>query len=211
MKTATTSVSAPYDDALQQRHAAHLGMWTFLATEILFFGGLFAAYSVYRWSYPAEFASGSRHLEFWIGTVNTAVLLTSSLFVALADRALEQERRGAVGLWLAGAWLLGLLFLGLKGFEYYGKWQEHLIPGRDFHYAAGEPPPVQLFLFLYFAMTGLHALHMIVGLGALGWVLWLGHRDRLRARPPALALVGLYWHFVDCVWIFLYPLLYLVR
>jgi cytochrome c oxidase subunit III len=210
--TLTTSAESPYSDAEQRDVANHLGMWTFLATEILFFGGLFASYSIYRWTYPQAFAAGSRHLEFWIGTVNTAVLLTSSLTMALADLAVKRDARGALRGWLVLTWLLGAVFLALKLYEYHQKYVEHLIPGPHFHLAPGEPAPMQLFIFLYFAMTGLHAVHMIIGLGALAWLLWLNRRRRLDvARHAPVAMVGLYWHFVDCVWIFLYPLLYLVR
>lgn len=206
------STTTPYSDAEQRDVANHLGMWTFLATEILFFGGLFACYSVYRWTYPQAFIAGSHHLEFWIGTTNTAVLLTSSLTMALSDLAVKRNARGALAGWLVLTWLLGLTFLGLKFFEYYQKYTEHLIPGANFHFAAGEPKPMELFIFLYFAMTGLHAVHMIIGLGAIAWLLRLNRRGRLTTeRHAPVAMVGLYWHFVDCVWIFLYPLLYLVR
>ncbi len=207
-----TQAESPYADAEQHDVANHLGMWTFLATEILFFGGLFACYSVYRWSYPVAFAEGSHHLEFWVGTTNTAVLLTSSLCMALADLATKANDRRSAGRWLMLTWLLGAVFLSLKGYEYFQKFQEHLIPGAGFHLESGERPQVQLFIFLYFAMTGLHAVHMIIGLGAMGWLLWLNHRRRISAAHDApVAMVGLYWHFVDCVWVFLYPLLYLVR
>ena len=206
------STESPFADAEQQQAANHLGMWAFLATEMLFFGGLFACYAVYRWTYPQAFAAGSRHLDFWIGTINTAVLLTSSLGMALADRATRLERRDAAFGWLVLTGMLGATFLGLKGYEYAQKIHEHLVPGAHFHLAAGESAPVQLFLFLYFAMTGLHAMHMLAGLGAIGWLLALNRRGRLtRERDAPVAMVGLYWHFVDCVWIFLYPLLYLVR
>jgi len=201
---------SPFVDAKQHSEANHLGMWVFLATEILFFGGLFSAYTVYRWSTPEAFAQGSGHLEYWIGTVNTAVLLTSSLFVALADLAVKRDDRRWVTLHLAAAWLLGALFLALKAYEYNQKYLDHLVPGPNFD-PHGGAPQVQLFMFLYFAMTGLHAVHMLFGLGALLWLLWLNHRGRVSShRADAVAVVGLYWHFVDCVWIFLYPLLYLV-
>ncbi|PTY06935.1 cytochrome oxidase subunit III [Opitutaceae bacterium EW11] len=200
----------PYVDRDQHSVANHLGMWTFLATEILFFGGLFTGYTVLRWAHPHAFAEGSRHLEFWIGTANTAVLLTSSLFVALADLAIKRDDRRAARRHLVAAGLLGAAFLGLKGFEYFQKFQEHLVPGSGFD-AHGAQPALQLFFFLYFLMTGLHALHMLFGLGAIGWLLrQIGRGAVSRERPDAVAIVGLYWHFVDCVWIFLYPLLYLI-
>lgn len=203
----------PYRDAAHRAGANQLGLWTFLATEILFFGGLFISYTVYRISYPAAFAEGSAQLTYWIGTTNTAVLLTSSLAMAFADQAARRGRRDLVRWCLLATALLGVAFLGLKGYEYSEVIRDHLVPGAGFHpdHPLAHPAPVQLFMFLYFAMTGLHAAHMIAGLAATGWVLWLNHRGRVtRARPDAVEMLGLYWHFVDCVWVFLYPLLYLV-
>jgi cytochrome c oxidase subunit III len=203
---------SPYADREHHAVANHLGMWTFLATEILFFGGVFACYAVYRYAYPAAFAAGSQHLEFWIGTINTAVLLTSSLFMAFADLAVKANARDTLRWTLLITWLLGAVFLGLKGHEYYATWREHHVPGVSFYFEGADAPHVELFMFLYFAMTGLHALHMFFGLGAIAWLLWLNHRGKLGADHDApVAMVGLYWHFVDCIWIFLYPLLYLVR
>jgi cytochrome c oxidase subunit 3 len=204
---------SPYRDAAQHSVANHLGLWTFLATEILFFGGLFTAYTVYRIAYPAAFDEGSRELTFWIGTTNTAVLLTSSLFMALGDHAIKLGRHRALRWCLIFTWLLGFAFLCLKAYEYSEVIREHLVPGLDFHpeHPLAHAPQVQLFMFLYFAMTGLHALHMIAGLTAIAWVFWLHHRRKVTAaHPDAVEMLGLYWHFVDCVWVFLYPLLYLV-
>lgn len=206
----TTANETPFPES---RDAANqLGLWAFLATEVLFFGGLFTCYALYRHTYPEAFADGSKLLDFWIGTLNTAVLLTSSLFMVLGDQAIKAGRRSTLRRCLIATALLGLLFLGLKGFEYWQKYQEHLIPGANFHPGdAHAAPQLQLFVFLYFAMTGLHAVHMIAGLAALGWLLWLNHRNRLsREHHAAVEMVGLYWHFVDCVWVFLYPLLYLI-
>jgi cytochrome c oxidase subunit 3 len=210
--TSVSPTPAPYVDATQRSVAQHLGMWAFIATEILFFGGLFACYMVYRATYPAVFVDGSRRLDFWVGTANTAVLLGSSLCMALADNAAKLDRRALLRWCLAGTWLLGALFLGLKFWEYHQKFQEHLVPGARFHPDGSTAPQLQLFFVLYFAMTGLHALHMLVGLAAILWV-----AARTRSSRPVSACVGpvemtgLYWHFVDCVWVFLYPLLYLVR
>jgi cytochrome c oxidase subunit 3 len=200
---------APYVDADQRSVAQHLGMWTFLATEILLFGGLFACYMVYRATYPAVFVEGSRRLDFWIGTANTVVLLSSSLCMALADNAAKLDQRTLLRRCLAATWLLGALFLGLKFWEYHQKFAEHLVPGAHFQPGGSGAPQLQLFFFLYFAMTGLHALHMLAGLTAIAWVI-----RRTRAGSACVApveMTGLYWHFVDCVWVFLYPLLYLVR
>lgn len=203
---------SPYVDPIQRSGAQHLGMWTFLATEILFFGGLFACYALYRGSYPEAFANASRRLDFAIGTTNTVVLLTSSLTMALADNAAKAGRRGRLRACLAITGVLGALFLGFKAYEYHQKFSEHLVPGFDFHPAGGAVAPTQLFFVLYFALTGLHAIHLLIGLGVMAWLF-----RRARAPRPADAMVapveitGLYWHFVDCVWVFLYPLLYLVR
>ena len=198
------------DPAADQRAIINqLGMWTLIATEVLFFGGLFTAYVIYRHSYPAAFSAGSHRLEFWSGTFNTAVLLTSSLCLAIGDLMIKRGRRRALQASLWGTALLGGLFLGIKFSEYYHMYRDHLVPGLDFH--AGGPPQMQLFILLYFIMTGLHALHMIIGLGALAWLAWLNHRGRFTpAEHAPVAMVGLYWHFVDCVWVFLYPLLYLI-
>ncbi|HVU25838.1 MAG TPA: cytochrome c oxidase subunit 3 [Opitutus sp.] len=204
---------SPFRDAAQRSVANHLGLWAFLTTEILFFGGLFTAYTVYRLAYPAAWEEGSSHLEFWIGTTNTGILLTSSLCLALGDHAIKLGHRNALRWCLLLTALLGAAFLCLKGYEYSEVAREHLVPGLDFHpeHPLAHAPQVQLFIFLYFAMTGLHAMHMLAGLGAIAWVGWLVHRRRVTPeRPDAVEMLGLYWHFVDCVWVFLYPLLYLV-
>lgn len=206
----SSAVPEPYSTAEQRSEASHLGMWTFLATEILFFGGLFAGYTIYRWAYPAAFAVGSHKLDFTIGTANTAVLLTSSLFMALADLSAKLGARRAVRIHLLVTWILGAGFLALKFYEYHQKFTEHLVPGSHFE-LPGAPPQAQLFFFLYFAMTGLHAAHMLFGLGAIAWLFGLNQRGRLTAtHHDAASVVGLYWHFVDCIWVFLYPLLYLI-
>lgn len=212
MNTLYHPAPSPYTDREHHATANHLGMWTFLSTEILFFGGLFAGYSIYRYAYPEAFVTGSEHLKYWIGTTNTAVLLTSSLFMALSDLAVKANARRALFWNLVITWVLGAVFLCLKFYEYYLTWKEAHVPGANFHFAGPHLPQVELFMFLYFAMTGLHALHMSFGLGAIAWLLWLNHRGRLGSeRDQPVAMVGLYWHFVDCIWIFLYPLLYLVR
>jgi len=212
MKPPSSIDASPYTDATQRSVAQHLGMWTFLATEILFFGGLFACYAIYRHTYPEAFAAGSARMDFWIGTLNTGVLLTSSLFMAFADHAVKLGRRETLRRCLAAVWLLGVIFLGLKFYEYHQKFVEHLVPGAGFHPDGGAAPPEQLFFVLYFAMTGLHALHMMIGLGVITWLFVRASRGTLTAdRPAPVEMTGLYWHFVDCVWVFLYPLLYLVR
>jgi cytochrome c oxidase subunit 3 len=198
-----------YRDRAQREGANQLGMWTLITTEVLFFGGLLLAYLVYRFSYPAAFSAGSRLLDFWSGTLNTAVLLTSSLSIALGDAFIKRGRRRALGACVACAAGLGILFLGIKFMEYHDMFRAHLVPGRT--YGPGGAPQVELFMFLYFAMTGLHALHMLAGLGAMAWLLRLNQLGRLSATAhEPVKMVGLYWHFVDCVWVFLFPLLYLI-
>lgn len=200
-----------FDSSEQQREAASLGVWVFLATEVLFFGGLFAAYTVYRWLYPSVFAAGSHHLDVKLGAVNTAVLLTSSLTMALAVRSAQTGRGKLSALLLFATIVLGLVFLGIKYQEYHHKWVEHLVPGPTFHLAGVDRPMAQIFFCLYFGMTGLHALHMIIGIALLLGLLapaylgWFGPRNYNFVEG-----MGLYWHFVDIVWIFLFPLLYLV-
>jgi cytochrome c oxidase subunit 3 len=209
MKAETVAVPAPYSDRAQRDIANHLGMWTLIATEIVLFGGLFLAYLVYRLSYPAAFSAGSHRLDFWSGTANTAVLLTSSLFMALGDVMIKRGRRRALQVCLGLTAALGVMFLAIKFSEYRQMYHEHLVPGILFD-AAG-PPQIQLFLFLYFVMTALHAVHMLVGIGVIVWLLRLNRLGRLSSGDHApVSMVGLYWHFVDCVWIFLYPLLYLI-
>lgn len=200
-----------FDSAEQQHEAASLGMWVFLATEIMFFGGLFAAYAIYRWAFPASFAASSRRLDVSLGTTNTAVLIASSLTMALAVRAAQLGRRGPLVLFLILTMALGSAFLGIKTLEYHEKFVEHLVPGPEFRFPGAEPGHAALFFCLYFAMTGLHALHMIVGLGVLSVMLWMGWRGRFTPRyVNPIECAGLYWHFVDIIWIFLFPLLYLV-
>jgi cytochrome c oxidase subunit 3 len=202
-------VPAPYGDRTQRDIANHLGMWTLIATEVILFGGLFLAYLVYRLSYPAAFSAGSHRLDFWSGTENTAVLLTSSLFMALGDAMIKRGNRRALQGCLAITASLGLLFLAIKFSEYHQMYREGLIPGVRFD-AVGAPQ-IQLFLLLYFVMTALHAVHMLVGIGTITWLLRLNHRGHLSSGAHApVSMVGLYWHFVDCVWVFLYPLLYLI-
>jgi cytochrome c oxidase subunit 3 len=193
----------------RQETTNQLGMWTLIATEVLFFGALFAAYAIYRSTYPAAFAAGSRHLDFASGTVNTAVLLTSSLCLAVGDVMIKRGRRRALQACLWGTGLLGALFLGIKFSEYHHMYRDHLVPGLNYH--ADGPPQMQLFIIIYFITTGLHALHMLIGLGALVWLGWLNRQESFsRTDHAPVVMVGLYWHFVDCVWVFLYPLLYLI-
>jgi cytochrome c oxidase subunit 3 len=200
-----------FEDLGQQKEASTLGMWLFLATEVLFFGGLFAAYLIYRVWYPETFGEASRTLDITLGTVNTLVLIVSSLTMALAVHASAVNHRRALVLFLVLTMILGAIFLGIKAVEYYDKFTHHHIPGASFQFHEGDPYHAQLFFSLYFALTGLHASHMVIGLGLLSVLLFMSWRGRFSSTwHTPVEMIGLYWHFVDIVWIFLFPLLYLV-
>jgi len=199
----------------QQRDAASLGMWIFLATEVMFFGGLFAAYAVYRWSYPAAFAEASHQLNALLGAANTAVLLTSSLCMALAVHAAQTGSRRRLMLFLALTMILGSLFLVIKGYEWSHEIHLGLLPGATFTYVSPSPAfsatQVEMYFMLYFLMTGVHGFHMIIGLCLLMYLMVQAFRKRFTPDYFApVEVIGLYWHFVDVVWIFLFPLLYLI-
>ena len=233
-----------FDTMPQQKEAAVLGMWVFLLTEILFFGGLFVAYMIYRIWYFDAFAEASRRLSLFWGGLNTAVLIASSLTMAMAVRGAQTNKRKATVNWLILTMILGCVFLGVKVIEYQDKFANYEVPGASFnwlaheqHEAAAEGEHVaaapaaeggehrqlslseeqlqrttQLYFSLYFTMTGLHALHMIIGIGLMSvitWMAWKGKFDEQYYTPVEMS--GLYWHFVDIVWIFLFPLLYLVE
>ena len=200
-----------FDSPAQQREAATLGMWVFLVTEIMFFGGLFLAYVVYRSMFPHAFAAASHELDIVLGTTNTAVLIASSLTMALAVRSAQLGRRLSVILCLILTMALGGVFLGIKAYEYHHKFVEGLVPGAGFHFPGPEAPHAAIFFCLYFGLTGLHALHMIVGEGVLTVMLVMSARGRFGPQyHNPIECAGLYWHFVDIVWIFLFPLLYLI-
>ena len=200
-----------FDSYEQQKDTATLGMWTFLVTEILFFGGLFAAYGVYRTSFPAAFRAGSHELDIALGCFNTVVLIASSLTMALAVRGGQTDKGKLAAALLVLTMVLGTVFLVVKGFEYHHKFVEHHVPGASFHFEGPDAPHAQLFFSLYFLMTGLHALHMIIGIVLVGYV---AIRAASGVYTPEnynfLEGTGLYWHFVDLIWIFLFPLLYLI-
>ena len=204
-------VGEQFDDIEQQRDAAKLGMWIFLATEVLFFGGLFLGYTIYRFTYGHVFVEASRKLDVLIGGTNTAVLLISSLLMAFAVRAAKlDQRRALVGL-LAGTALLGCVFMSLKAVEYHKDYVDHLVPRMGFKWEGTDPGNAELFYWIYFAMTGLHAIHVTVGIAimlVLALLAWLG--KFAHGNHNAVEIAGLYWHFVDIVWVFLFPLLYLV-
>jgi cytochrome c oxidase subunit III len=208
----TLALREQFDTAEQQKDASTLGMWVFLITEVMFFGGMFLAYTIYRNTYFPVFALASSSLNAVIGAVNTAVLLCSSFTMVLAVRAAQVGQRNAIIIFLILTLILGIAFLGVKAYEWNEKFQEHHVPGPTFHLeGTGEQGEAQLFFSLYFAMTGLHALHMVVGCGILTWLLiqsWKGRFTPEYMTPVDVA--GLYWHFVDIIWIFLFPLLYLI-
>ena len=203
--------SAQFETAEQQHHANIVGMWIFLMTELMLFGGLFTAYTFYRVAYPQAFAAGSGHMSFAIGTLNTVVLIVSSLMVALAVHSAEVRSRPLLVAFLAAAMVLGAIFLGLKVLEWYHHYQDHLVPGLDFVNPLPGSRPVEIFFILYFVMTGLHAIHMLIGMGLLAVMAFFGWRGRFtNGNSLPVEMVGLYWHFVDIVWIYLYPLFYLI-
>ncbi len=207
----TTETRFPVEAKQRQQETLRLGMWLFLATEIMLFGGLFTAYAAYRYVYGAAFMEASRHLNAALAAVNTGVLLISSLMMALA---IQRAQLGCVktsALFLCLTLALGTLFLVLKGVEYGHDIQEHLLPGAGFAFTGSDPGRVQLFFVLYFLMTGLHAIHLMIGMALVVGMIFLTWRRHITAQAyMPIELTGLYWHFVDVVWIFIFPLLYLI-
>jgi cytochrome c oxidase subunit 3 len=202
-----------FDSLEQQLYASTFGMWVFLVTEVLFFGGLFMAYILYRVWYPEMFVAASHHLNIPLGAVNTAVLIGSSLTMAYGVNAAQ---RGAAPkeqvFWLVATMILGSVFLGIKVVEYADKFEHHLIPGASFLFDKPEfQDTAQIYFSLYFALTGLHATHMIIGIAIMAVITWMAWKGQFTAEwYTPVEIMGLYWHFVDLVWIFLFPLLYLI-
>jgi cytochrome c oxidase subunit III len=226
MSERTGVLAHHFEDLGQQKDAATLGMWAFLATEVLFFGGALMCFGVYRYWYKAGFVAGTYSQSVTIGTVNTAVLLTSSLTMALAVHAAATGKQSALVLFLGLTIVLGAAFLGIKAYEYNRDYHEGLFPGATtFHpadevrkewadHGVGTVPfrEVELYFVFYFVLTGLHALHMIIGMCILTIMVVLARRGHFRPEyPTPVEVMGLYWHFVDIVWIFLFPLLYLLH
>ena len=200
-----------FDSLDQQHEAATLGMWLCLITEVLFFGGLVLAYMLYRVWYPAAWAEASRELDIVLGAFNTAVLIGSSLTMAFAVRSAQTGKQRATVVWILLTMALGLVFLIVKYFEYKEKFEHHHVPGPDFAFEGPQAGPAQIYFSLYFLMTGLHATHMIIGFVILAVIAWMAHKKRFSPEwYTPVEISGLYWHFVDIVWIFLFPLLYLV-
>jgi cytochrome c oxidase subunit 3 len=204
-------VAHHFPNLRQQEHAARLGMWLFLATELLLFGGLFTAYAVYRFLYPDTFAQASEHLSIAAGTINTIVLITSSLTVALAHHFVEHGKGKSAALLLLVTIVFALAFLGIKAWEWTRDFEEGLLPGRYFHSTELKGTGGPMFFTVYFLLTGLHGLHVVVGMTVLAVLMvlcWRGRYDHGYVTPVELG--GMYWHLVDLIWIFLYPLLYLI-
>ena len=211
-----------FDDVEQQHEASMIGMWLFLATEVMFFGGLIVAYAVYRATSHAEFELASRHMAIWLGCLNTVILLGSSLTMAMAVRSAQLRHHRELLMYLGLTMALGSGFLGVKAIEYSEEFREHLVPGWDFQVHEEDEPRIeqehlnagryQMFFVLYFFMTGLHAIHLIVGIGLMGIMAYLSyHRWFSGGGATQIEVAGLYWHFIDIVWVFLYPMLYLIN
>ncbi len=219
MSAKTGALAHHFEDLEQQFDAATLGMWLFLATEVLFFGAVLTCYAIYRNQYSTAFAHASMCLSTTVGAINTAVLLTSSLTMALSVHFARRSNRTWLLVCLGLTLLLGSVFLGIKAWEWHHEYVEQLVPGIAFNpsrFTGGAEwvnwHQVQLFFVFYFILTGLHALHMIIGVGLLIYLLVRAQRGAFSAGYYVpVEVIGLYWHFVDIVWIFLFPLLYLVR
>lgn len=204
------AVAEQFDDMPQQLEASTLGMWTFLATEILFFGALFLSYIVYRHTYPQAFADASHHAKLIHGSINTGLLITSSFTMSLAIHAAQRGRNKPVLGFLLLTIFLGCCFLAVKGLEYKSDIDEHLVPGRYFTHDL--PAQAQIFWFLYWIMTGFHSLHLVVGIGVLAVIAGMAWRRKFSVTYHNPVLIsGLYWHFVDLIWVWLYALIYLIH
>ena len=210
-----------FDDMYQQFDSATLGMWVFLLTEIMFFGGMFGAYTVYRSMYPDAFASTSLHMNPAFGAANTAVLIVSSLTMALAVRSARIGSQKALQMFLVLTMIFGIAFLVIKGFEYHEHWVDNKVPlfSQHWDYSNDAEHPhqaqyarqAQILFCFYFFMTGFHAVHMLVGVGIMTTILLMARKGKFSAQYfTPVEISGLYWHFVDIVWIFLFPLLYLI-
>jgi cytochrome c oxidase subunit 3 len=205
---ADQALGVQYATATQHRDAATLGMWAFLATEVLFFGALVAAYFNYRIWFGGEFIAAARMTKVVLGTANTAILLTSSACMAMGVSTFEAGSKRAPKLWFGATALLGLAFVAVKSVEYLLEYQEHLVPALNFDLAR-YGGVAEIFFMFYFCATGLHAVHLLIGIGMVSWLGIRSDGGQLRPGGSTVRLIGLYWHFVDIVWIFLFPLIYL--
>ncbi|MBD3167048.1 cytochrome c oxidase subunit 3 family protein [bacterium] len=202
-----------FSDPIQQRESVKFGMWIFLITEILFFGGLFCAYAIYRAWHPEVFLAAHHALDWKMGALNTIVLIVSSLTIALSIRSFQLDRKKE-GMWLLVAtFLLAGVFMVVKYFEYTHKFHLGIFPGEFYNYGgfAGVNNP-HIFFSIYFVMTGLHGLHVLIGMGVIAWLVIRAARGAFGAEYyNPVEVTGLYWHLVDLIWIFLFPLLYLIH
>jgi cytochrome c oxidase subunit 3 len=212
LHSSNTALAEQFDDLDQQHEASSLGMWVFLATEVMFFGGLFTAYIIFRNLYLPAFETGSRLLDVRIGAFNTAVLLCSSLTMALAVHAAQLGKKRTLITFLLLTLLLGLTFIGVKfALEWRHDYLEGLAPGVNWTFNGPDSRHLELFFCFYFFMTGVHALHMVIGVGVLTVLIIMAWRGKFSPeRYNTVEMSGLYWHFVDIIWIFLFPLLYLI-
>lgn len=211
------TVAHHFETAEQEFQSVKLSFWLFLATEVMLFGGLFAAYIIFHDVYPETFVAGGKELDWRMGALNTVILLTSSWTMAMGVRAAQLSQRKPMVMWLVLTFLCAGGFFVVKYFEYTGKIEHGLLPGSMFHphgewadkFADIEAP--NLFFSFYWTMTGIHGVHVLLGMVAIGWLIWRGKQGRFHAGfSMPVDLIGLYWHIVDLIWIFLFPLLYLV-
>lgn len=202
-----------FESLEQQHHAATLGTWVFLASEMMLFGAMFMGYTVYRIFYGGTFHEISKHLNLPLGSVNTAILITSSFTIAVAVHAAKETRKKLMQLMLAATATLGSVFLLIKGYEWYEEFHKNLAPFFDmpFAYSGADVGAAKLFMSFYFAMTGFHFLHLLAGVSLVSWTLFLSVRGKIAyEKPNRVEMTGLYWHLVDVIWVFIYPLFYLV-
>ena len=209
--SSTSALLHQFNTAEQQKDASNLGMWVFLVTEIMFFGGMFTAYIVYRSLHPAGFVEASHELNLTLGAINTAVLICSSFFMACSVNSAATGAKNALAGYLAVTILFGVTFLAIEMSEWHMLYKEGLMPGFNFTYGEADPRHVQLFFGLYFSMTGLHATHVTIGVFLLAIMAIRAYRGVFNSHYyTPIEISGLYWHFVDLVWIFLFPLYYLI-
>jgi len=206
-----THLAGHFTDVEQQRESAKLGMWLFLVTEILLFGGLFVTYGIYRAWYPDMFYNAHKFLDVYMGTFNTVVLITSSLTMALAIRSMQINKKNETVVYLVLTLVFALVFLVVKYFEYSHKFELGQLPGTFYTFQGVEGTNPHIFFGIYFTMTGLHAVHVILGMLVIGWALIKTTKNEFSDQYyTPLEMTGLYWHLVDMIWIFLFPLLYLI-
>ena len=207
-----SQVAHHFVDADQQLDSAKMGMWIFLVTEILFFGGLFLAYIVYRAWYPELYSAASDQLDTLMGSINTIVLIGSSVTVAFAIRAAQTDQKKKIIINLAITLILATTFMVIKYFEYTHKFHLGIFPGQFYTFEGIDHPKAPVFFSIYYMMTGFHGLHVVIGMGLMVWLLIDAYRGRFSSSYyNPVEIVGLYWHLVDIIWIFLFPLLYLIE